>query len=97
MLSVRISRKPSGTSGRLMVLPLGALWGKEWAKVALPRGAPPQHTPGNQAVVGGTGAFLGVRGEWGSDSSKNIPVPAASVSEDPANRRLRKGGGFASC
>ena len=74
--------------------PVGSIMGEGMGQGSPPPGAPPQHTQGNQAVVGGTGAFLGVRGEWGSDSSKNIPIPAASVSEDPANRRLRKGGGF---
>jgi uncharacterized protein (TIGR03437 family) len=74
--------------------PVGSIMTEGMGGGGPPPGAPPQHTQGNQAVVGGTGAFLGVRGELGSDSSKNIPTPAASVSEDPTNRRLRKGGGF---
>src|SRR5216684_2552180 len=73
---------------------VGSIMGEGLGQGGGPPGAPPQLTQGNNAIVGGTGAFLGVRGEWGSDSSKNIPIPLASVSEDPANRRLRKGGGW---
>src|SRR5712692_5637707 len=36
------------------------------------------------AIVGGTGAFLGARGESGSVSS--APVRGASITEDPSNR-----------
>ena len=73
---------------------VGSIMGEGLGQGVAPPGAPAQLNQGNGAVVGGTGAFLGVRGEWGSDSSKNVPIPAASVSEDPANRRLRKGGGW---
>ena len=55
--------------------PVGSIMGEGMGQGVPPPGAPPQHTQGNQAVVGGTGAFLGVRGEWGSDSSKNTPIP----------------------
>lgn len=51
-------------------------------------GAPLSITRGNFAIVGGTGAFLGVRGQLGNTagSPRN-----ASVTEDPANRQ-RNGG-----
>ena len=47
----------------------------------------------NFAIVGGTGAFLGVRGqEGGMQTPQTIPSRAASISEDPANRRINGGG-----
>ncbi len=49
---------------------------------------------GNYAIVGGTGAFLGVRGQLtqrAQDLERVIPR-AASVAEDPANRRIYGGG-----
>jgi uncharacterized protein (TIGR03437 family) len=50
-------------------------------------------TQGNFAIVGGTGAFLGVRGQWGNAvTPQTITERLASVTEDPANRR-RNGGG----
>lgn len=56
---------------------------------APPAGAPLAMTRGNFAITGGTGAFLGVRGQTGLGPP--IPVPGArgtaSVTEDPANRR----------
>jgi hypothetical protein len=58
-----------------------------------PPGAPSAQTGGNLAIVGGTGAFLGVRGQYGGASnSQRIPARAASVAEDPANRRVNGGG-----
>jgi uncharacterized protein (TIGR03437 family) len=50
-------------------------------------------TQGNFAIVGGTGAFLGARGQWGNAvTAQTITERLASVTEDPANRR-RNGGG----
>jgi len=47
----------------------------------------------NFAIVGGTGAFLGARGQQGGRQiPQTIPPRAASIAEDPANRR-RNGGG----
>jgi hypothetical protein len=58
-----------------------------------PPGSPAQVTQGNNAIVGGTGAFLGVRGQSGqSVTSQNIPQRSASIIEDPANRRINGGG-----
>jgi len=73
---------------------VGSIMGEGLGQGGGPPGAPSQLTQGNQAIVGGTGAFLGVRGEWGSNTSKNVPIPLASASEDPANRRSRNGGGW---
>jgi hypothetical protein len=47
----------------------------------------------NLAVVGGTGAFLGVRGQAGNGTAGNlVNARVTSISEDPANRRLHGGG-----
>ena len=60
-----------------------------------PPGAPATATQGNNAIAGGTGAFLGARGQAGQTvTSRTVPDRVASMSEDPANRR-RHGGGTA--
>jgi uncharacterized protein (TIGR03437 family) len=50
----------------------------------------------NFAIVGGTGAFLGARGQTGNAAqglgSAAVPIRTASITEDPANRRLNGGG-----
>ena len=62
------------------------------------RGNPPPGSPlaqngANFAIVGGTGAFLGARGQQGPGTPPQpIPVRAASMAEDPANRRKNGGG-----
>src|SRR5260221_4097041 len=53
-------------------------------------GGPP---PPAFAIAGGTGAFLGVRGVAGpANNSQGVPIRAASMAEDPANRRINGGG-----
>ena len=60
--------------------------------------SPPGQPAGslNFAIVGGTGAFLGVRGQTGNAAqglgASAIPIRLASITEDPANRRLNGGG-----
>jgi len=56
-----------------------------------PPGAPLSATASNFAVTGGTGAFLGVRGEV---EFVRLPAdaPGVSVVEDPAQRRANGGG-----
>lgn len=56
-----------------------------------PPGTPAALTTGNHAIVGGTGAFAGVRGEDGG-GTPILPARNASFSEDPANRRINGGG-----
>ena len=48
----------------------------------------------NFAIVGGTGAFLGARGQQGGRQVPgfSIPLRAASITEDPAYRRMNGGG-----
>ena len=56
-------------------------------------GAPLSITGGNFAIVGGTGAFFGARGQLGrAVTPQFIPDRQASMAEDPGNRR-RNGGG----
>jgi hypothetical protein len=49
----------------------------------------------NFAIVGGTGAYLAVRGQTGNAmqglGSAAVPVRAASITESPANRRINGG------
>ena len=59
-----------------------------------PPGAPLAVTQGNLAVVGGTGAFLGIKGQSGQNANPQVvTLRPASVTEDPANRRQNGGGG----
>src|SRR5258708_39936951 len=56
-------------------------------------GAPLAQTQGNNAIVGGTGAFLGARGQLGQGATpQTIPSPRLSMTEDPSNRRKHGGG-----
>jgi len=57
-------------------------------------GAPLAVTQGNFAIVGGTGAFLGARGQIGNAviSPSILLARGASMTEDPSNRRQNGGG-----
>jgi hypothetical protein len=66
--------------GSIMVLGLSA--------GAAPPGSPASQTGVNSAVIGGTGAFVGVRGTSGSGGGG---ARTASVTEDPSNRRINGG------
>jgi hypothetical protein len=61
-----------------------------------PPGAPPYSvdTRGDYTIYGGTGAFLGARGELVQRFSglETNPPRAASMAEDPSNRRINGGG-----
>src|SRR5579862_4461872 len=56
--------------------------------------SPPGPPAGGQnfAIVGGTGAFLGARGQKGSGNGGITGNRTASITEDPANRRQNGGG-----
>jgi uncharacterized protein (TIGR03437 family) len=58
--------------------------------VGRPPGSPSNAVAGTGVVVGGSGAFLGVRGQAGLISGSG--VRNASMTEDPAYRRLNGGG-----
>lgn len=70
--------------------PIGSIVATGLSGGAPPPGAPLALQGSNWAIIGGTGAFLGVRGQAGSGSG-NSPR-GASISEDPANRRTNGGG-----
>ena len=58
-----------------------------------PPGSPPGQSQGNNAITGGTGAFLGARGTQGQIATpQTIAARTASIMEDPANRRINGGG-----
>jgi uncharacterized protein (TIGR03437 family) len=58
-----------------------------------PPGSPLAQGSANMAIVGGTGAFLGARGQYGGTKiPRGIPPRAASMAEDPARRRINGGG-----
>jgi uncharacterized protein (TIGR03437 family) len=65
--------------------------------VGMQGGAAPPGTPSvmtasaNYAIIGGTGAFLGVRGQAGQAAQIRVARPA-SVQEDPSRRRVNGGG-----
>src|SRR5438552_2346960 len=70
--------------------PIGTIMASEVGFGVPPPGAPLTSLGNNKAITGGTGAFLGARGQMGFSQSAGIRI--ASVSEDPANRRLNGGG-----
>ena len=58
-----------------------------------PPGSPLAQGSANMAIVGGTGAFLGARGQYGGEKTSHTILPrAASMAEDPAKRRINGGG-----
>ena len=73
-------QQPDGT-------PVGTLLASGWAFGRRPAGFDSLFQ-GNLAIVGGTGAFLGARGQGGEAAPPTAPVPPfASVTEDPSDRR----------
>jgi hypothetical protein len=58
-------------------------------------GAPLESTQGNNAIVGGTGSFLGARGYVGANTSLSAAARMASMTEDPSNRITNGAGGKA--
>jgi hypothetical protein len=70
--------------------PIGSIAATGLSGGTAPPGAPLALQGSNWAIIGGTGAFLGARGQAGSGAG-NSPR-AASISEDPAYRRINGGG-----
>jgi hypothetical protein len=71
--------------------PIGSLMAVGTGGAPKPPGAPSAILQANMAVTGGTGVFLGVRGQAGQGGNTVSPR-AASMSEDPALRRVLGGG-----
>jgi hypothetical protein len=72
-------------------VPVGSILTLGMAGGPPPRGAPSVQANGDLAIAGGTGAFIGVRGQKGRGTSI-APLRYAAADEDPADRR-RIGGG----
>ena len=78
--------KPDGT-------PIGSLMAVGNGGGTPPPGAPLVTSDANFLISGGTGAFLGARGQESSPSNAGLPSPRnASMTEAPANRRMHGGG-----
>ena len=71
--------------------PVGTIFASGLSAGAPPPGAPLSVIAQNEAIVGGTGAFLGAVGQFGNA----VPLVGrrVSISEDPAYRRINGGGG----
>jgi len=76
--------QPDGT-------PVGTIMAQTILQGAAPPGSPAALTSQNGVIVGGTGSFLGVRGQAGLGAIIKAPRNA-SFTEDPANRRIYGGG-----
>ena len=73
--------------------PIGRIFIQGMAGGPGPPGAPAQITRASYMVLGGTGAFLGVRGGYFQDDTDTAaPIPVTSAAEDPAYRRMNGGG-----
>jgi len=72
--------------------PIGSIRTSGMAGGPPPPGATQEIKGAAFVVVGGTGAFLGARGYSGGIGADIVPARMASMSEDPANRRLFGGG-----
>jgi len=70
--------------------PVGTIMASGWAFGARSAGYLPPGQ-GNLAVLGGTGAFVGIRGQGKEASVIAGARNTASVTEDPSNRRLHGG------
>jgi len=71
--------------------PIGTIMVADMGGGPAPPGSPVGATQGNFAIIGGSGAFMGVRGHGGSTAAAP-PGRQASMMEDPANRRVNGGG-----
>lgn len=73
--------------------PIGSIMSAGLVNGPAPPGSPAVLTLSNSAIVGGTGAFLGAKGQCsGGVKPLGAPIRSASASEDPANRRTNGGG-----
>jgi len=72
--------------------PVGVITGYGWNGGGPPLGTPRVDTGVNMVITGGTGAFVGIRGQMGYSSERVAGAPPyrgnASVTEDPAHRRV---------
>ena len=71
--------------------PVGTIMASGWGGAAKPPGAPSAILQANMTITGGTGAYLGIRGQAGQGGNTIAPR-GASMREDPAYRRILGGG-----
>jgi hypothetical protein len=71
--------------------PIGTIMVADMGGGSAPPGSPIGATQANFALIGGSGAFIGVRGHGGA-AVATAPIRQASMTEDPANRRINGGG-----
>jgi hypothetical protein len=81
--------QPDGT-------PVGSIMLMGFSGGTSPPPGQPSTENANWAIVGGTGAFLGARGQAEATAGVGCGGRAASMAEDPANRRIN-GGGTSQC
>jgi uncharacterized protein (TIGR03437 family) len=70
---------------------IGTIWAAGFAGPVPPPGVSEANLAQNLAIIGGTGAFLGARGQINSVMG-TAASRSASVTEDPANRKQHGGG-----
>lgn len=73
--------------------PVGSIMAAGLAGGAAPPGGPLLSNQGNNAISGGTGAFVGVRGQAGQIAPAAAANRAASMAEDPLNRQINGAAG----
>jgi hypothetical protein len=71
--------------------PVGTIMASGWGGATKPPGAPSAILQANMTITGGTGAYLGIRGQAGQGGNTIAPR-SASMRKDPAYRRVLGGG-----
>jgi hypothetical protein len=71
--------------------PVGTIMASGWGGATKPPGSTSAILQANMAITGGTGAYLGIRGQAGQGGNTIAPR-SASMREDPAYRRILGGG-----
>ena len=71
---------------------IGTILASGLAAGPAPPGSPLDAVQANLAIFGGTGAFLGARGQV-NQGTTTVPDRIASINEDPSKRRINGGGG----
>lgn len=72
--------------------PVGSIMGEGFGGGTAVPGAPAAMNQGNNVISGGTGAFFGIRGQWGTTSSLAVPLPLVSVTEDQPSEPAQAAG-----
>jgi uncharacterized protein (TIGR03437 family) len=73
--------------------PVGSIMAAGLAGGPAPPGGPLLSNQGNNTIIGGTGAFVGLRGQVGQVAPAAAANRAASMAEDPLNRQTNGAAG----